>query len=191
MSELILRAPEERDIPALHEMILRPAVQWGTGRLPYQKTDWVAERVRARTEGVHSLVAEKDGTAIGWATLTRGPDRRSHSGSLAITVHDLHHRQGVGRALMTAILDLADNWLGLIRTELEVNIDNHGAIALYRAFGFEDEGIRRASLLRDGVYVDSLLMGRLMAPRPTAGAPGEAFAAPGFAAKSSGPGEGA
>ena len=68
----------------------------------------------------------------------------------------------------------------------------HGVAGkLFRAVGVADAGSRRASHLRDGVYVDSLLLGRLIAPRPTAGAPGEAVAASGFAAESSGPGEGA
>lgn len=166
MTQIFLRTPEERDIPALHTMILRPAVQWGTGRLPYQSTDWVAERVLRPGEGVHAIVAEKDGVAVGWATLNRGRDRRAHVGSLAITVHDAHHRQGIGRALMTAILDLADNWLGLLRVELTVNTDNHGAIALYEVFGFEREGISRCDILRGGILIDALCMARLRAPHP-------------------------
>ena len=170
MSDLLIRAPQERDIPDLTEMIGRPAVQWGTGRLPYTKTDWVAERVRGSSPDVFSLVAEREARAIGWTTLSRGRDRRAHTGSLAITVHDAWHRQGVGRALMTAILDLADNWLGLTRVELSVNVDNAGAIALYRSFGFEQEGIARADLLRAGVYVDAMMMGRLIEPRPRQGA---------------------
>ena len=43
--------------------------------------------------------------------------------------------------------------------------DNARAIALYRKHGFVEEGTSRAHALRDGVYVDSLLMGRLH-PRP-------------------------
>ncbi len=40
-------------------------------------------------------------------------------------------------------MDLADNWLNLQRLELTVYSDNAAAIALYRKFGFEQEGCHR------------------------------------------------
>lgn len=49
----------------------------------------------------------------------------------------------------------------LIRAQLDVNIDNAPAIALYERFGFEREGIRRADVFRDGAYVDTFSMARL------------------------------
>ena len=39
--------------------------------------------------------------------------------------------RGVGTALMEPLLDLAANWLMLLREELEVYADNERAIALY------------------------------------------------------------
>ena len=62
---------------------------------------------------------------------------------------------------MQACLDLADNWLNLERLELEVYADNEAAISLYKRFGFEHEGTLRKHAFRDGVYVDSIMMGRL------------------------------
>ena len=46
--------------------------------------------------------------------------------------------------------------------------DNHRAQALYRRFGFVQEGVHRCDTLRDGVYVDSLSMARLN-PAPLRG----------------------
>jgi putative acetyltransferase len=63
--------------------------------------------------------------------------------------------------LLSAIIDLADNWLNLKRLELSVYTDNIRAIALYERFGFEREGLCRAYAWRDGAYVDSLAMARL------------------------------
>ena len=68
----------------------------------------------------------------------------------------------VGGALMRAILDLADNWLNLTRLELEVYADNEAAIHLYERFGFEVEGTLRRHAFRDGEYIDSKVMGRLL-----------------------------
>ena len=63
---------------------------------------------------------------------------------------------------MQAALDLADNWLRLRRVELRVYADNARAIALYGKFGFEVEGTHRAYSIRNGVYVDSLSMARIV-----------------------------
>jgi putative acetyltransferase len=52
---------------------------------------------------------------------------------------------------------------------LTVYTDNAGAIALYRKFGFVDEGVHRAFALRDGVYVDALAMARLHPNPPRLG----------------------
>jgi putative acetyltransferase len=76
-------------------------------------------------------------------------------------VHDDYVNQGIGRALMERLLDLADNWLGLKRVELDVMADNAPAIHLYESLGFEREGIKRAAMFRGGVFVDLLVMGRV------------------------------
>ena len=83
-------------------------------------------------------------------------------------VRDDWQGKGFGSALRQPALDLADNWLGLRRLELNVYTDNARAIALYRRFGFEVEGTHRADALRDGTYVDSFSMARLIeGPRIT------------------------
>ena len=40
-------------------------------------------------------------------------------------------------------------------------VDNAAAVALYVSHGFAREGLARGYALRDGVYVDVLLMARL------------------------------
>ena len=69
-------------------------------------------------------------------------------------------RQGVGSALMAAVCEYADRWLGLLRLELTVFADNEVARRLYRRFGFEVEGRFRGYAMRDGVYVDAVSMAR-------------------------------
>jgi ribosomal-protein-alanine N-acetyltransferase len=54
-------------------------------------------------------------------------------------VDPAHHRRGVGRALLRAILDRARG----ATVFLEVRTDNESAINLYRSEGFEVIGTRR------------------------------------------------
>ena len=65
---------------------------------------------------------------------------------------------------MEAALDLADNWLGLMRLDLRVFAANEAAIALYRKFGFEMEGTHKRFALRTGEYTDAHVMARLKRP---------------------------
>ena len=51
-----------------------------------------------------------------------------------------------------------------MRVQLQVNVDNARAIGLYESLGFEREGTQRASVLRDGKLIDSLMMARLRQP---------------------------
>jgi putative acetyltransferase len=77
-----------------------------------------------------------------------------------VAVRDDWHGRGVGTALMTAIVDLADNWIGYSRLELTAYTDNEAALALYRKFGFEIEGTARRYAWRGGVLVDAYMMAR-------------------------------
>lgn len=69
-------------------------------------------------------------------------------------------RQGIGTALLRAVIETAERWHGVRRLELEVYTDNPAAIALYAGHGFVREGLAKGYALRDGAYVDVLLMAR-------------------------------
>jgi putative acetyltransferase len=109
------------------------------------------------------LVAERGTEVVGTAGLhpTSPAMRRRHALVLGLSVAPEAQGQGVGTALMAAICDYADNWVGALRLELMVYIDNVVALALYRRFGFEIEGTMRGYALRDGAYVDAYAMARL------------------------------
>jgi putative acetyltransferase len=76
-------------------------------------------------------------------------------------VHPDHWRTGVGATLMNAILDLADNWLNLLRVDLGVLSNNPAAINLYGNIGFVREGARRKAIFGDGKLLDEIIMARL------------------------------
>ena len=75
---------------------------------------------------------------------------------LTLAVAPRARRQGLGRAL----LDAAIVRLGTAELFLEVAADNSAAIALYRAAGFEQVGVRRGYYARSGGKVDALMLKR-------------------------------
>ncbi|MDF2556740.1 MAG: hypothetical protein K0R71_568 [Bacillales bacterium] len=87
--------------------------------------------------------------------------RKRHSASFGLMVHKDYQGMGVGKALLKTIIDIADNWLKLVRVDLTVYVDNEKAIKLYKKFGFEKEGIIRKGSIRNGEYVDEFLMSRI------------------------------
>lgn len=103
----------------------------------------------------HRRVVATAGLAIS------GSVRRRHCGSIGIMVHKDYQNAGIGTALMSALLDMADNWLMLVRVELTVFADNEHAIHLYEKMGFEREGLLHMSAIRGGEYTDELTMARI------------------------------
>jgi putative acetyltransferase len=146
-----------------------PDVLRNTLQLPHPSVDQWRKRMEANAGDAQqfSLVALAGDDLVGYAGLypVTGSLRTRHAATLFICVSRAWWGRGVGRALMQGLLEWADGWAGLLRIELGVYPDNERAIALYRSFGFELEGRQRAWALRDGEYVDSLMMARLH-PRP-------------------------
>jgi RimJ/RimL family protein N-acetyltransferase len=50
---------------------------------------------------------------------------------------------------------------GIRRIEVGVEASNDRAIALYKRFGFEQEGIRQGALLVNNIFLDEILMARV------------------------------
>ena len=163
-SRIDVRAAELSDAEALTRIFADRSAYAQTLQLPFQSLEVWRKRLATNDDTQITLVATVAGEVIGNLGLTRFTrPRRAHVGEIGMAVRDDWQGKGVGSALIEAALDLADNWLGLRRIELHVHADNERAIALYRKFGFEVEGTHRAYAIRNGVYVDSLSMARLIA----------------------------
>lgn len=72
--------------------------------------------------------------------------------------------RGVGSALMDEAIRWA-RWAGVEKLELSVYPDNAAAIALYRRFGFVDEGTLHRHSKKSFGYLDELLMGLWLGDR--------------------------
>ena len=165
---LKLRALLASDAEQFHAMQQLPAVVNGNPHPPFQSLASTREYIEKLEPNEIVIAAAIGDTLVGEAELTPSKGRRAHAASIGICVHDAWHRRGIGHALMTELLDVADNWLGLRRVELHVFTDNHAALALYRKFGFEIEARQRGAVLRRGVLIDCYLMARLSDAPPFA-----------------------
>ncbi len=169
---LTLRRATTRDAAAFAQLMGDPEVYAGLMQLPFPSDEiWQARladnNTPARADHLQ-LVAERDGQVVGSAGLHPSPQlRRRHTAVLGISVARPAQGLGVGTALMQALCDYADGWGQLLRIELTVFTDNERAIALYRRFGFRQEGLHRGFALRGGAYTDVLSMARLHPQPPT------------------------
>lgn len=169
MTDLTIRRAAPDDAPAVARYMADEAVFGELLQLPYpDEARWRKRLESSSTPGAVDLhlVAVRDAQVVGAAGLfvPTPAVRRRHAASLGISVARDAQGQGVGSALMAALIDYADRWAGLTRLELTVWADNRVAQALHRKFGFEEEGRLRGYGLRAGAYVDALTMARLIAP---------------------------
>jgi RimJ/RimL family protein N-acetyltransferase len=107
------------------------------------------------------VVAELDGAPVGHAFLEPLGTlaATSHVFQLTIVVHPGHLGRGIGTSLLSDLLGWAHEDSRVKKIELRVRSTNQRAIALYRKFGFVEEGRFRSRVaLPDGTFVDDLAM---------------------------------
>lgn len=162
MNGLVIRRQEPTDAEAVAAYLGDAAVMAGTLQLPYPSIQTWRDRLARPNPLDYVLIAEVDGEVVGGGGLHMNDrPRRRHAAMLGIGVRSSLWGRGIGAALMHALTDAADRWLGIQRIELTVFTDNARAIALYRRYGFVLEGTHRAHALRDGAYADAHAMARL------------------------------
>ena len=162
MTPFVLRAIRPDDANELARMANMPGFRNGTLRLPFETVEYWKKRIDGTGPEITWIVAESDGQLIGTGNLRAyTPARTAHIGEIFLGVADTHAGQGIGNALLAALVDVADNWRGLKRLELDVFADNESAIRLYKKHGFEVEGRCIKAGFRNGAYIDTLMMARL------------------------------
>ncbi|MBI5864148.1 MAG: GNAT family N-acetyltransferase [Planctomycetes bacterium] len=116
------------------------------------------------------LLAAHGGTVIGSLGIFSGERRRlAHAGTIGLSVDAAWRNQGVGGAMIRAILEWAAAHPILEKVCLSVFSSNEIGLALYRKLGFVEEGRRigQAKLASER-YVDEIHMGVWVKPPPPA-----------------------
>ena len=161
--DIEIRRAEPNDHVAITRIFSAPEVIRATLQLPFPSAEYWRRRLADPADGEYRLVASVRGEVVGVLGLHMSPNvpRRAHAASIGMAVRDDWQGRGVGNALMQAAVDLADNWLNLIRLELTVFVDNDAAIQLYQKHGFITEGTLAGFVFREGEYVDVYVMARI------------------------------
>ncbi len=128
------------------------AIEASTSPEPWSRS-LLADELDLPADTSHWLVAEHElsGAVVGFAGTMVVADE-AHV--LNIAVHPDRRRRGVGRRLLTRILE-AGRQRGAVATTLEVRSRNRSALALYASSGFRRAG-RRPGYYRDGT--DAVIM---------------------------------
>ena len=164
--DFYIRPSRPEDAAEVAAIRVMPGVMENIFSIPSEQAAQMKEYYRNLGPNQHEFTAvlrKEDGQeqVIGAAGLSVGNGRGRHCSEIGMMVHPQYQNQKVGRALMEVLLDLADNWLMLIRIELSVFTDNAAAIHLYEKFGFQKEGVKRMAGVRAGKYEDLCIMGRI------------------------------
>lgn len=155
---MTIRPAEQKDAQDLRE-IYNYEVTHGTATFDVQEKTL---EDRQRWIAVHNvdnhplLVAEIDGRAAAYASLSSFRDWEAYASTveLSVYVHPAYRRRGLARALMDALLTMAREDP---RTHVVVSVitgGNEASLALHRAFGFTHSGTLHEVGQKYGRYLD-------------------------------------
>jgi L-amino acid N-acyltransferase YncA len=128
-------------------------------RTPEERAQWLT----ARGPRHPVIVADRDGTVVGWASLNVFNARRAyeHVADLSIYVEREWRGRGVGRQLLEALVARARE-LGFHKLVLAAFPWNAAGMRAYARAGFREVGIYREQGRLDGRWVDTIVMERII-----------------------------
>lgn len=157
------------DAPAITEI-------YNQGILSRQATYETSPRVPADIEATLNasvgrypyLVAEIDGKVTGWASVSSYRPRECYHGigEFSIYVHADARGKGVGKVLLPALIDAAEQ-AGFWKLLSRVFLFNHASRALCARFGFREVGVYEKHAKLDDEWLDVVIVERLIPSNQT------------------------
>lgn len=110
------------------------------------------------------LVAVYDNAVVSLLNFKCGEKKKiQHSGEFGISVHPAFQAIGIGRQMITELLNWAKQKPQIEKIFLNVFHTNPSAINLYKSLGFKEEGrMQKAAKQPDNTYADMIYMSRFM-----------------------------
>lgn len=118
-----------------------------------------------RTGRALTLVADEDGIVAGWASLLPWKQRGFEIVEDLVYVDPLYQRRGVGRQLLTRLLEEARS-TGCRTIVASVAADNVSGLRLHQSLGFEVVGTLRNAAYKFGRWMDITLVQRSLQDQP-------------------------
>ncbi|HNW47171.1 MAG TPA: GNAT family protein [Thermotogota bacterium] len=108
------------------------------------------------------FLATDEERLVGFLSAIGGKANR-HRGTITIVIGILeaYTGRGIGKKLFVEMEKWARG-IGAHRLELGLMAHNERALRLYTSLGYQPEGRKRDVFLVDGVYVDELMMGKIL-----------------------------
>lgn len=169
---IIVRPAETGDMESV-QAIYAHHVLHGTASFEEVPPD-IAEMHRRRAAvldaGLPYLVAEREGTVIGYAYAGRYRPRSAYRYTAEDSVYIDPHRVGLGAGKLLLAQVMARSTAAGYREMVAIIGDsaNDASIGLHRALGFRDVGTLRNVGLKFGRWLDSVIMQRSMVSDPGA-----------------------
>ncbi|MEO7399221.1 MAG: N-acetyltransferase family protein [Polaromonas sp.] len=168
---LLIRPSRDEDLAAI-ATIYAHHVCHGTGSFETEApsiADMAARRADVLTKGLPYLVAEQDGTIVGFAYGNWFKPRPAYRYSVEDSIYlapDLH-RKGLGRALLAEFLARCEA-IG-IRKVMAIIGDsaNAGSVGVHRSAGFQTVGTIDGCGWKFGAWRDIVIMQKTLGPGAT------------------------
>jgi RimJ/RimL family protein N-acetyltransferase len=131
------------------------------------EADWIDAVLKdqSRTRIVLAIEDKTDGACVGFVYLNN-IDWFARNAEFGILIGERNrHGKGLAKEALCLVAGYAFETLNLHKLYLRVVAFNKRALALYRAFGFVEEGVQRQQAFLRGRYYDVVLMGLIRSLR--------------------------
>lgn len=120
-------------------------------------------RIEDAPDRFPTIVAEKAGAVVGWASIGSYRERPCYAGvgEFSVYIHRDARNRGVGRALLTRLVDEA-RVRGYWKLLSRVFPANTSSLALCRSLGFREVGTYERHGQLDGRWLDVVIVERLI-----------------------------
>lgn len=139
-------------------------------------TEQIVAAIRERGERYPTVVAERDGQVVAWASASRYRSRPCYAGigEYSVYVHREARGIGAGKVVLEALFRESEA-RGLWKLVSRIFPENVASLALCRATGFREVGVYRRHAQLEGVWKDCVIVEKLLgdAAEPDDGASSE------------------
>jgi len=162
--EIEIHLPEKNDLENLLDFANRLIeddnfLMFGSQKLTREEEEKYLDSLilSVQNKTVLAIFAKFNGRIIGACDIYKGRTRKAHVGTVGVTIDRDFRGDGIGKKLLSFILDNASN-IGLKMACLDLFDINEEAKSLYKKYGFIEYGRLSKALLWRGKYCDEIMM---------------------------------